>query len=81
MQTIYVRISDLEELEDICPPGVDEHLDVHIVSDPAWETTATQVTIACEESAANGIAALLPSAKVLPMDNPALSSIRRRFGC
>jgi hypothetical protein len=80
MLTVYVRLSDLEEIETACPSGMDSQLDVHIVSDLAWESDEG-TSVACEQKNVQQVKNVLQSITVKGIDEQSIQDLRRRFGC
>ncbi len=82
MFTIYVRISDLLNLEDRCPPRVEETVTVHIVADPAWAPSSDgQTMVACAEALVADVRVLLPGVQVVGKTPEQLAQIQKQFGC
>ena len=80
MHTVYVRISDVSALEDACPEGAEENIDVHIVSDEAWSPDDA-LSVMCDFDSSNDVKTLLPEVSVLSNGPSELARIRRLFGC
>lgn len=83
MYTIYVRLSDLQMIENMCPQDMDSQLDVHIISDMAWQTPdgSASVEVVCMLEDVLAVQTIFPSVVVNGRDQQSIDDLRRRFGC
>lgn len=83
MLTIYAKISDLLELENTLPEGIENELEVHIVSDLAWENSEEDknITVVCDKSDYSLIKNIIHEVTIVPLEKDSLNNIKRTFGC
>lgn len=80
MFIIFVRLSDVGNLEQISPQGLEEKAEIHIVSDLAWPSEG-ELTVACTSDAAPLVRNELEGIVCKIIDESQAADLKRRFGC